>query len=182
VPTVQRIRRGEKDLVERIAADRTAAADHLEAIRAARSQRVAGGRRPIRHRNHGVQARKCRRPSPTPHRHRRQDPHDPAEINNIISALGNIVDVLHNADPTDKAKIYSGVGPKLTYQPAENKVIAEATPPAIMYEGLCQVRRLSHLDRRTLGSSWRDPWRDPRPTAAVAARRSAVTSQSRVSG
>jgi site-specific DNA recombinase len=45
----------------------------------------------------------------------------PAEINSIISALGNILDVLHNADPADKAKIYSGVGLKLTYQPAENK-------------------------------------------------------------
>jgi site-specific DNA recombinase len=59
------------------------------------------------------------------------------EINSIVTALGSILDVLRDADPADKAKIYSGVGLRLTYQPARNAVIAEATPPAIMYEGLC---------------------------------------------
>jgi site-specific DNA recombinase len=45
--------------------------------------------------------------------------------------------VLRDADPADKAEIYSGVGLKLTYQPARNAVIAAAQPSAIMYEGLC---------------------------------------------
>jgi site-specific DNA recombinase len=43
------------------------------------------------------------------------------EINAIVAALGNILDVLRDADPADKAKIYSGVGLKLTYQPAQTK-------------------------------------------------------------
>jgi hypothetical protein len=45
--------------------------------------------------------------------------------------------VIRDADPADKAKIYSGVGLRLTYQPARNAVIAEARPSAIMYEGSC---------------------------------------------
>jgi site-specific DNA recombinase len=61
----------------------------------------------------------------------------PDEINAIITALGNILDVLRDADPADKAKIYSGIGLKLTYQPDQHNVIAGATPSAIMYEGLC---------------------------------------------
>jgi site-specific DNA recombinase len=60
-----------------------------------------------------------------------------SEINGIVAALGSILDVLRDADPADKAKIYSGVGLKLTYQPARNAVIAEAAPSAIMYEGSC---------------------------------------------
>ncbi len=59
------------------------------------------------------------------------------EISGIVTALGNILDVLRDADPADKAKIYAGVGLRLTYQPGRNNVIAEAAPPAIMYEGSC---------------------------------------------
>ncbi len=59
------------------------------------------------------------------------------EINTIVTALGNILHVLRDADPADKAKIYAGVGLRLTYQPGQNKVIAEAQPSAIMYEGSC---------------------------------------------
>ena len=60
------------------------------------------------------------------------------EIGSIVTALGNILEVLRDADPADKAKIYTGVGLRLTYEPGQNKVIAEARPPAIMYEGLCR--------------------------------------------
>jgi hypothetical protein len=59
------------------------------------------------------------------------------EINNLVAALGSILAVLRDADPADKAKIYAGVGLRLTYQPGGNKVIAEAQPSAIMYEGSC---------------------------------------------
>jgi hypothetical protein len=59
------------------------------------------------------------------------------EIESIVAALGSIIEVLRDADPADKAKIYAGVGLHLTYEPGKNKVIAEATPPAIMYEGSC---------------------------------------------
>jgi site-specific DNA recombinase len=56
----------------------------------------------------------------------------PAQINAIVTALGSILAVLQDADPADKAKIYSGVGLLLTYQPDQNTVIAEAKPPAII--------------------------------------------------
>ncbi|GIH21411.1 hypothetical protein [Rugosimonospora africana] len=59
------------------------------------------------------------------------------EIGGLIAALGNIIAILSDADPADKAKIYSGIGLRLTYQPGQNKVIAEAKPSAIMYEGSC---------------------------------------------
>lgn len=59
------------------------------------------------------------------------------EIESIVTALGSIIKVLRDADPADKAKIYAGVGLHLTYEPGQKKVIAEAAPPAIMYEGSC---------------------------------------------
>jgi site-specific DNA recombinase len=55
----------------------------------------------------------------------------------MVTALGNVLDVLRDIEPADKATIYRDVGLRLTYQPAENTVIAEAKPSAIMYEGLC---------------------------------------------
>jgi site-specific DNA recombinase len=61
----------------------------------------------------------------------------PQQISEIVTALGNILLVLRDADPADKAKIYAGIGLRLTYQPAQYKVIAEAKPSAIMYERSC---------------------------------------------
>jgi site-specific DNA recombinase len=61
----------------------------------------------------------------------------PGEIKTVVTALGNILDVLRHADPADRATIYANLGLRLTYQPGENKVIAEAQPSAIMYEGSC---------------------------------------------
>jgi hypothetical protein len=75
------------------------------------------------------------------------EPHDHQQLarttNTVITALGNILDVLRDADPADKAKIYNGIGLKLTYQPARNAVIAEPTTPATMYEGLSPRRDLN---------------------------------------
>jgi site-specific DNA recombinase len=59
------------------------------------------------------------------------------EINGLVASLGTMLTVLRDADPQDKAKIYNGIGLRLTYQPAGQKVIAEARPSAIMYEGSC---------------------------------------------
>ena len=61
----------------------------------------------------------------------------PDEINALVSALSNVLGVLRAADPADKAMIYGNVGLRLTYQPNTHKMIAEATPPAIMYDGSC---------------------------------------------
>ncbi|WP_347177121.1 recombinase family protein [Parafrankia sp. EAN1pec] len=59
------------------------------------------------------------------------------EISDIVAAAGDIVAVLADADPSDKAEIYTQLGLELTYEPGGNRVIAEAKPPAIMYEGEC---------------------------------------------
>jgi len=59
------------------------------------------------------------------------------ETHGIVTALGNILAILRDADPADKAKIYADVGLRLTYEPGRNKVIAEAAPAAIMYKGSC---------------------------------------------
>jgi site-specific DNA recombinase len=61
----------------------------------------------------------------------------PDDITTLIASLGNLLTVLRDADPADKATIYHGLGLRLTYQPGQKKVIAEAKPAAIMYEGLC---------------------------------------------
>lgn len=61
----------------------------------------------------------------------------PDEIKTVVAALGNILDVLRHAEPADKATIYANLGLRLTYQPGQNKVIAEAAPSTIMYEGSC---------------------------------------------
>lgn len=42
------------------------------------------------------------------------------DIMTIVDALGNIADVLHNAEPEDKIEVYKGLGLRLRYQPVEN--------------------------------------------------------------
>jgi site-specific DNA recombinase len=69
----------------------------------------------------------------------------PDEINTLIASLGNLLTVLRDADPADKAEIYRGLGLRLTYQPGQNKVIAEAKPTAIMYEGSCPRPNTNHF-------------------------------------
>jgi site-specific DNA recombinase len=64
------------------------------------------------------------------------------EIAAIVTAAGNVLAVLRDADPDDKAAIYRQLGLKLTYQPDTRTVLAEARPPAvtdetIMYETEC---------------------------------------------
>jgi hypothetical protein len=48
------------------------------------------------------------------------------QIASIVTALGDILAVLKAADPADKAEIYSQLGPRLTYQPGQRLVRAEA--------------------------------------------------------
>jgi hypothetical protein len=43
------------------------------------------------------------------------------EINNLVAPIGNILAVLRDADPADKAQIYTNLGLRLTYQPGQNK-------------------------------------------------------------
>ena len=48
------------------------------------------------------------------------------QIASIVTALGDILAVLRDADPADKAEIYSQLGLRLTYQPGQRIVRAEA--------------------------------------------------------
>jgi hypothetical protein len=41
-----------------------------------------------------------------------------ADIQHLIAALGDILDVLRDADPADKARVYAELRLRLTYQPA----------------------------------------------------------------
>ena len=44
---------------------------------------------------------------------------------------------LRDADPADKAEVYSRLGLTLTYHPDEKRVAAEARPASIMYAREC---------------------------------------------
>ncbi|MEX5636355.1 zinc ribbon domain-containing protein [Parafrankia sp. FMc2] len=59
------------------------------------------------------------------------------EISDMVAAAGDIVAVLADADPADKAEIYTQLGLELTYEPGGNRVIAEAKPSTIMYGREC---------------------------------------------
>ena len=48
------------------------------------------------------------------------------EIRALVEVLGNLSAVLANADPEDKAEVYRQLGAKLTYEPADRLVRAEA--------------------------------------------------------
>lgn len=59
------------------------------------------------------------------------------EIVNLVKAIGDVMQVLKDADPADKAEIYSRLGLTLTYHPNEKRVMTEARPASIMYVGAC---------------------------------------------
>jgi site-specific DNA recombinase len=50
------------------------------------------------------------------------------EIAAMITALGDLVQVLHTADPDDKADVYTGLGLTLTYHPGERLIHATVRP------------------------------------------------------
>jgi len=50
------------------------------------------------------------------------------EIRHIVAALGNIMDVLREAEPADKGLIYRELGLRLIYKPTARTVSAQATP------------------------------------------------------
>jgi hypothetical protein len=58
-------------------------------------------------------------------------------ITHMVTALGNLVTVLAEADPTDKAEIYRQIGLTLTYHPEDKRVQAEVRPDAGMYVRMC---------------------------------------------
>ncbi len=54
-----------------------------------------------------------------------------AEIKAIVDRLADIVRVLHDADPDDKAEIFRQLGLRLTYHPGRGLVEAEVNPAAV---------------------------------------------------
>ncbi|GAB3129507.1 hypothetical protein [Microbispora hainanensis] len=50
------------------------------------------------------------------------------EIDAVVTALGDLVKVLQEADPVDKADIYSQIGLRLTYRPQKRLVEAQVIP------------------------------------------------------
>ena len=59
------------------------------------------------------------------------------EITSLVTEVGVITQALEEADPADKAQVYSRLGVTLTYHPNEKRVAAEARPGSIMYVREC---------------------------------------------
>ncbi|WP_239395558.1 zinc ribbon domain-containing protein, partial [Frankia sp. CiP3] len=76
------------------------------------------------------------------------------EITDMVTTMGDIVTVLAEADPADKAEIYTQLGLQLIYEPGRHRVIAEAKPQGIMYKRECPRP---------------DTWSTPTPSTGVPA-------------
>ena len=59
------------------------------------------------------------------------------EITNLVTEVEEIMEALKEANPADKAELYSRLRVTLTYHPNEKRVAAEARPASIMYVGAC---------------------------------------------
>ena len=81
------------------------------------------------------------------------------EIASLIAGLGNYLDVLRQADPQDKAELYTQLNLRLAYRPQEQTVRAEAHPqPALIGEWLVSEERAEPIS---------DACRDRRPRRRV---------------
>jgi site-specific DNA recombinase len=59
------------------------------------------------------------------------------EITTIVNAVTSLITVLRDADPQDKAEIYSQLGLRLTYHPSPRTVSARAEPGRPCTKGSC---------------------------------------------
>lgn len=48
-----------------------------------------------------------------------------ADLTSLIDSLGDLLGVLANADPADKAEVYRDLGLRLTYQPSRQTIQGE---------------------------------------------------------
>jgi site-specific DNA recombinase len=62
------------------------------------------------------------------------------QIGDLVAKLGDIMAVLRDADPADRAEVYRQLGLKLTYHPEEHKVRVQAQPDADEYGEMVRVR------------------------------------------
>jgi site-specific DNA recombinase len=87
------------------------------------------------------------------------------QISMIIDSLGGLLQLLRQADPRDKAEIYSRLGLQLTYHPGSETLIAEVVSPAIAgVNNVCpraDVHRMPARSRWWGSGQWMpviDPW------------------------
>lgn len=62
------------------------------------------------------------------------------QISDLVTALGDIITVLREADPTDRAEVYRQIGLRLTYDPGKQKVRVQAQPVADFHGEMVGVR------------------------------------------
>jgi hypothetical protein len=60
-----------------------------------------------------------------------------AQIQTIVEALGGLLGLLRNAEPSDRAEIYTRVGLQMTYQPGSETVLAQVTSKS--FDGVVYV-------------------------------------------
>jgi hypothetical protein len=63
------------------------------------------------------------------------------EIAAIVTTLGDLAQVIHDADPADKAELYTQFGLSMTYRPQERLVEATVTPSLHMCKGFVSEAR-----------------------------------------
>ena len=56
-----------------------------------------------------------------------------AEITSLVTAPGELMRVLQDADPADKAEVYSRLGLTLTYHPEDRRMEVEMRPNLGVY-------------------------------------------------
>ena len=57
------------------------------------------------------------------------------EIAALVAALGDLVQIIRDADPADKADLYAQLGLTMTYRPQKRLVEATVTPSLHMCKG-----------------------------------------------
>ena len=57
------------------------------------------------------------------------------DIRALITGLGDLRDVIHNAEAAVKASIYAQLGLKITYQPRQDKIRADVTISPEIFAG-----------------------------------------------
>jgi site-specific DNA recombinase len=83
---------------------------------------VAEWTRQVQAERAAVLARDASRDRPKPVRQLTED-----DIRNLITGLGDLRDIIHDAEPAVKAAIYEQLGLKVTYLPGQDKLRADVT-------------------------------------------------------
>ena len=58
-----------------------------------------------------------------------------ADIQQIISTLGNLATVIRDAGPAAKAKVFAGLNLRLTYQPGSSSCVRKPSSPLKIFWG-----------------------------------------------